>query len=181
MNQRVVAAAAALLLVAGVAGALVVRDDGDGDQHVATDATTSTTEEVTTTTTASTSTTTTTGAAAVATTAAPTTSTTKRPTTTTTARGTFTISPTSGPGYQRLDARGTGCRGTDATATVYSHAPSGKRVGGDGGMAEPDGTWSTPISVPPDEGPGRYKVVATCNIPAGGGFTYAAQYYTVTS
>lgn len=181
MNPRLVGVAAAAVLVAGVAGVLVVRDrDGDGAQLVAGDGGTTTTSEDTTTTTSTSSTTTT---AVVATTAAPTTSTTARATTTTTAptRGTFSISPTSGPGHQRVTGRGTGCKGTDAGAGLTIYTPSGKAITGTGGSAMPDGTWEIPFSVPPDEGPGRYKVVASCTIPAGGGFVYAPQYYTVTS
>lgn len=181
-TPRSVATVTAALVLAGGAALLVVNDD-DGEQQVSTDATSSTTEEPSTTTTLVVTTTTlvpTTVPPTVA--AAPATTATTRPATTTTkapAR-TFTLTPTSGPGYQEVKAAGAGCTGPDAGVGLTVHGPSGKAFTGTGGSAMPDGTWEIPLSVPPDEGPGRYKITAACTNGNRAVFIYAPNYYTVT-
>lgn len=181
-TPRAVAVAVAALVLAGGAALLVVNDD-DGEQQVATGASTSTTEEPTTTTALVVTTTTlvpTTVPPTVAT-APPATTATTRPTTTTNAPArTFTLTPTSGPGYQEIKAAGGGCTGPDAGVGLTVYAPSGKGLTGSGAAAMPDGTWEVPLSVPPDEGPGRYKIVAACTNGNRTVFTYAPNYYTVT-
>lgn len=179
-TPRAVAIVVSALVLAGGAALLVV-DDEDGEQQVATGATTSTTEEPTTTTTTLVVTTTVPAPVTVATVPA-TTATTRPPTTTTTkapAR-TFTLTPTSGPGYREVKAAGGGCTGPDAGVGLTVYAPSGKGLTGSGAAAMPDGTWEVPMSVPPDEGPGRYKLVASCTNGNRPVFTYAPNYYTVT-
>jgi hypothetical protein len=169
------------LVVSGVA-ALVVRDDSGDGQQVATDASTSTTEEPTTTTTTTAASTTTSSMEISILKVTSTTTTTAKPATTTTeapAR-TFTISPTSGPQYTRVTARGAGCTGADAGVGITHYTPSGKAYNGDGGSAQPDGTWEQPLSIGAPEGPGRYKLVAACMVGSKTIFTYAPQYFTVT-
>ena len=180
-TPRAVATVAAALVLAGGAALLVVNDD-DGSQEVSTDATTSTTEEPTTTTTTIIAVTTSVPPTVTVATAPPTTATTRPPTTTTTkapAR-TFTLTPTSGPGNREIKAAGTGCTGPDAGVGLTIHTPDGKPYTGTGAAAMPDGTWEIPLSVPPDRGPGRYKIVAECTNGNRPVFTYAPNYYTVT-
>ncbi|HEX9970275.1 MAG TPA: hypothetical protein VGB03_09055 [Acidimicrobiales bacterium] len=168
---------AAVLLVAGATAAVVLDDDGAGEQ-VATDATTSSTEEPTTTTSTTVAPSSTTSITASI---LKVTSTTAKPATTTTApkAPAFTISPTSGPEHTQVTARGAGCTGANAGVSITHYTPSGKPYNGDGGSAQPDGTWQQPLSIGAPEGPGRYKLVAECT---GGDrrFTYAPQYFTVT-
>lgn len=177
--------AAGLLVVSGIA-ALVVRDDGNGDgRQVATDAGTSTTEDTTTTTTTTMAASTTTSSIEVSILKITSTTTTAKPAAATTSSTrapvrTFTISPTSGPGHTEVRARGAGCTGQDAGVGLTLHAPSGKAFDGTGAAAMPDGTWDIPIRVSPNEGPGRYKIAASCTVGPEPSFTYAPQYFTVT-
>ena len=175
--QRWAAVGAGVLAVAALVGLVGLQGDGDSEQIV-TGSTSSTVEETTTTVE---STTTTTAALTTTTTAkaAVVTSTTAKATTTTTTgpRRTWSISPTSGPSPAQTTASGVGCTGANAGVTLRVYDPSGQEFNGDGGSAQPDGTWSVPVSF--TGAPGRYKLTAECSGSAP--FRYAAaQYFTIT-
>ena len=163
---------AAVLLVASAAAALVVGDDGG--QQVATDATTSSTAEpATTTTTVAPSTTTSSMEISILRRVTSTTATTAKPPT-----RTWSVSPASGPSGTHVTARGVGCTGTETSVTLRFYDPSGREYNGDGGAAQPDGTWSIPFGM--TGAPGRYKVTASCTQGAKALFAYAPQYFTIT-
>lgn len=149
-----------MLVLLAVVGLVATRDDDDGDRVTAgSDGITTTFEEATTTTVTVPTTVTT------VTTAAPVTTATTRPATTTTTAAasarTWSISPTSGPSTSRFVASGSGCTGQDAGAAITMYDPNGQAFNGDGGSAQPDGTWRLDSSLGA-VAPGRYTIKAAC-------------------
>ena len=123
-----------------------------------------------------------TSAATTIVTTPPTTATTVPPTTTTAAAAqTVSVTPSSGDRRTMIWVRGTGCVGTDTGGSLAIYDPSGVLTDGDGGGAQPDGSWQVPIYINRD--PGVYKIQASCvharsTTPL---FVYAPAYFTVTA
>lgn len=94
---------------------------------------------------------------------------------------TFDMSPTSGPPNTRVTLSGSGCQGADYGIAVYVYDANGQGFNGDGGAAQPDGTWRLDISIGAGpSGPGDYTVRANCQGPGGPVFSYAPRTFTQT-
>lgn len=112
---------------------------------------------------------------ATATTTAPASRSTTTTVAVTTAR-TFAISPTSGPRNTRITASGGGCGGEGVSIEQFD--AGGNPLTGDGGGAQPDGSWSQPIVV--NEAPGAYTLRAKCRNDATVLFEYPPVTFTIT-
>ena len=94
-------------------------------------------------------------------------------------QGTFTISPTTGPGNTRVTASGTGCTGLSARVSIRIDDPAGLPYGADAGSPSAGGAWSFPFSISGSALPGVHTVTADCRSGAQVLFVYPPQAFTV--
>ena len=75
---------------------------------------------------------------------------------------------------------GGGCTGPDAGVGVTLHDADGEAYNGDGGAADPKGTWTLDVSIGPGpSGPGRYTVRPQCRAGGGVAFEYEPRTFTL--
>ena len=111
------------------------------------------------------------------TTSRPATTTTTRPATTTTtkpAARTITVTTTPEGDNTKVVLKGDGCQGPDYAAGLAIRDGSGQEIDGDGGLAQPDGTWQLSESFGHYRPAGTYTFAVSCIVTNGPAvFAYA--------